>query len=79
MKAGVEYEQKAIAYMEGYRDKDQSALKEAGMEVIKLEGEAAKHYIDAANVAIWDRMKDQSEVEDQLQQKLFPDWTPPQS
>ncbi|MDA1323730.1 MAG: TRAP transporter substrate-binding protein DctP [Proteobacteria bacterium] len=78
-KAGAEYEQKSIAYMKAFRDTDQSALEKAGMEIIKLEGSAAKHYTDAANVAIWSRMKDQSDIEDQLQEKLFPDWTPPKS
>ncbi len=75
--AALAYEQKAIEFMVGYRDKDQKALMEGGMELISLKDGARKHYIDSANVAVWDRLKKQSKIADDLQKKFFPDWTPP--
>lgn len=76
-KAALDYEARAIAFMEGYKVADQKALAEGGMKLIKLNASATAHYINAANVSVWDRLKKQSKIADQLQQKFFPDWTPP--
>jgi TRAP-type transport system periplasmic protein len=76
-KAALDYETKAIAFMEGYKVADQKALAEGGMKLIKLNASATAHYINAANVSVWERLKKQSKISGQLQQKFFPDWTPP--
>lgn len=75
----LEYEQKAIAFMDIYKNKDQAALLAGGMQILPLKGAAEKHYIDSANVAVWERLKGQSKLADELQKKFFPDWTPPKS
>ena len=49
-------------------------------EGIVLKGAGRQHYIDSANVAVWDRLKKLSPKQaNALQQKIFPDWTPPKS
>ena len=75
----LEYEKKAVEFMVGYTKTDQKALIDAGMQVIDLKDGARKHYIDSANVAVWDRLKKQSKIANELQQKFFPDWTPPKN
>ncbi len=75
----LEYEQKAIAFMDIYKNKDQAALLAGGMQILPLKGAAEKHYIDSANVAVWERLKGQSKLSDDLQKKFFPDWAPPKS
>ena len=75
----LEYEKKAVDFMVGYAKADQKALTEAGMQVIDLKDGAKKHYIDSANAAVWDRLKKQSKIANDLQQKFFPDWTPPKN
>ncbi|MEX2454106.1 MAG: TRAP transporter substrate-binding protein DctP [Rhodospirillaceae bacterium] len=79
MDVSLDYEKEAVAFMDGFKNKDQQALLAGGMEVIDLDGVAKKHYIDSANVAVWDRLKEQSKIANELQQKFFPDWTPPNS
>lgn len=74
---GIAYEKRAIDYMEKARQRDEKAVFDAGAERVKLTGDAAKHYIDAANVAIWNRLKEQSQYAQELREKAFPDWTPP--
>jgi TRAP-type C4-dicarboxylate transport system substrate-binding protein len=79
VKAGQDYEQKAINFMVGYTKKDQKALSDAGMQIIDLKGAARKSYIDGANVSVWQRLAKQSKIENELQAKFFPDWTPPKN
>ena len=79
MQVATEYEKKAVEFMVGYTKKDQKALIDAGMQVIDLKGGAKKHYIDSANVAVWNRLNKQSKIAKDLQPKFFPDWTPPKN
>jgi TRAP-type C4-dicarboxylate transport system substrate-binding protein len=75
--AALTYENKAVAFMDGFKTADQKALAEGGMKNIQLNASATAHYINAANVSVWNRLNKQSKIAAQLQQKFFPDWTPP--
>lgn len=74
---GKDYEKRSIAFMEKGRKRDETAMFKAGAKPVVLKGAAAKAYLNAANVAVWERLKKQSKYADVLQQKSFPDWTPP--
>ena len=76
---GREYEANAITFMEVLRKKDEKILLAAGMQKLLLKGAAAKHYVNAANVAVWDSLKKRSKYAAQLQALVFPDWHPPQT
>jgi TRAP-type C4-dicarboxylate transport system substrate-binding protein len=69
----IRYENDSIAYMNALRDKDEKALMAAGMRIIKLEGEAAKHYLDAANSAVWQALEKRSKNAAALRKLVFPD------
>ena len=69
----LRYERDSIAYMERLRKTDEKKLIDAGMKVIKLEGEAAKHYLNAANAAVWRALKKRSKNADALKKLSFPD------
>ena len=69
----VRYERDSVAYMKVRRDQDEKALMDAGMRVIKLEGEAAKHYLDAANSAVWRALEKRSKNAAALRKLAFPD------
>jgi len=69
----IRYEHDSIAYMNALRDKDEKALMAAGMRIIKLEGEAAKHYLDAANSAVWQALEKRSKNAAALRKLVFPD------
>jgi TRAP-type C4-dicarboxylate transport system substrate-binding protein len=75
--AALAYEKKAIGYMEERRKKDEAALFAAGAKDVVLRGKAKQHYIDAANVAVWDQLKKHSPDAAALQKTIFPGWTPP--
>ena len=55
--AAIEHEKSSAEKLGAIRDEDFAALKEQGMEVITLEGDAAANYIESANQKTWDRMK----------------------
>ncbi len=69
----VRYERDSIAYMNALRDKDEKALMDGGMRIIKLEGEAAKHYLNAANAAVWRALEKRSKNAAALRKLAFPD------
>ena len=69
----VRYESDSIAYMNALRDKDEKALMDGGMRIIKLEGEAAKHYLNAANLAVWRALEKRSKNAAALRKLAFPD------
>ena len=69
----LRYERDSIAYMERLRKTDEKKLIDTGMKVIKLEGEAAKHYLNAANAAVWRALKKRSKNADALKKLSFPD------
>ena len=69
----VRYERDSIAYMNALRDKDEKALMDAGMRIIKLQGEAAKHYLNAANLAVWRALEKRSKNAAALRKLMFPD------
>lgn len=73
------YEKKSLGYMESYRKKDENELIAAGMKTIDLKDGPKKHYIDSANISVWERLKKQSKYADELQKTFFPGWTPPKS
>jgi TRAP-type mannitol/chloroaromatic compound transport system substrate-binding protein len=76
--ASVAYENKSLAYMEERRKKDEAAVLAAGAKDIVLKGAGLQHYIDSANIAVWERLKKLSPGQaNALQAKIFPDWTPP--
>ncbi len=72
-RAGLEYEQAAIGYMEDHRAKEEKILLASGMKLIKLKGANAKHYLDAANSAVWAALQKRSKYADALKAKSFPD------
>lgn len=69
----VRYERDSVAYMKELRDKDEKALTEGGMRIVKLEGEAAKHYLAAANSAVWRALRKRSKNAKALKKLVFPD------
>ncbi len=69
----IRYERESIAYMENLRKIDEKKLLDAGMKVIKLEGEAAKHYLNAATSAVWEAFKKRSKNANALKKLSFPD------
>jgi len=69
----VRYEKDSIAYMNAIRDRDEKAMMDAGMRIIKLEGQAAKHYLDAANAAVWRALEKRSNNAAALRKLAFPD------
>lgn len=73
-KEAVRYERDSVAYMTALRDREQKALVDGGMRVIKLEGEAAKHYLNAANSAVWQALKKRSKHAEALRKLMFPDF-----
>ncbi len=70
----VRYERRSIDHMKTLRDRDEKALTEGGMRIIKLEGEAAKHYLNAANSAVWQALKKRSKNAEALKKLVFPDF-----
>ncbi len=70
----IRYERDSIAYMKAIRDREEKALVDGGMRIIRLEGEAAKHYLDAANSAVWQALKKRSKNADALRKLVFPDF-----
>jgi TRAP-type C4-dicarboxylate transport system substrate-binding protein len=77
-KVALDYEKNSIGYMEIRRKKDEAALFAAGAKDIVLKGNGRMHYINSANVSVWDRLvKLSPQQASALQAKIFPDWTPP--
>ena len=70
----VRYEGDSVAYMKALRERDEKALIDGGMRIIKLEGEAAKHYLNAANSAVWRALKKRSKNAEALRKLAFPDF-----
>ncbi len=70
----VRYERESVAYMKALRDTDERALIDGGMRIIKLEGEAAKHYLDSANAAVWRALEKRSKSARALRKLAFPDF-----
>jgi TRAP-type C4-dicarboxylate transport system substrate-binding protein len=70
----IRYERDSVAYMTALRDKDEKTLKDGGMRVIRLEGEAAKHYLEAANSAVWRALEKRSKNAKALRKLAFPDF-----
>ena len=69
----VRYERDSVAYMNAIREEDEKSLLEAGMKIIRLEGEAAKHYLDAAHSAVWRALQKRSKNASALRKLAFPD------
>ena len=69
----IRYERDSIAFMSALCDKDEKALMDAGMRIIKLKGEAAKHYLNAANSAVWRALEKRSKNAAALRKLVFPD------
>ena len=55
-KVAAQYEQASIDNMNNAGAKDTATVKEKGVEIIKLEGEARKNYLAAAYNAMWGRV-----------------------
>ena len=72
-KVAIGYEKVAVAYMEKMRVSEEKVAIKSGMKIIKLKGDAASHYLGAANAAVWERLQKNSPYADQLKAKFFPD------
>lgn len=70
----VRYERDSVGYMKALRDKDEKVLLDGGMRIIKLEGEAAKHYLGAANSAVWRALEKRSKNARALRKLAFPNF-----
>ncbi len=70
----VRYERDSIGYMKELRENDEKALTDGGMRIVKLEGEAAKHYLAAANSAVWRALEKRSRNAKALKKLAFPDF-----
>ncbi|MEM1265402.1 MAG: TRAP transporter substrate-binding protein DctP [Pseudomonadota bacterium] len=53
----IQHEQDSVEALKAKKDADFAALKDAGMEVVSLEGEAKANYLAAAREKTWERME----------------------
>lgn len=71
-KVALEYETTSLAYMEKERKREEKMAFDAGMKLVKLNASAAAHYLRAANIAVWNRLKKQSDQAQALRRLFFP-------
>lgn len=71
-KMAIEYERTSLIYMETERKKEEKILHAAGVQDIKLTGEAARKYLAIAYGEVWKQLKQRSpEYHDKLRPKLY--------
>lgn len=75
-KIALQFEKAAPDFVNKRRLEEESVMKASGMQVVKLEGQAASRYIDLANTAIWESLKSKSTEAEALRDKFFDDWLP---
>ena len=72
MKAAASYEKTSVAFMNKVRDEENQKLVKAGIQTIKLTGNARTHFIKSGNDALWAEVAKRSKYAKELRGKLEP-------